>query len=141
MCTPHRIALSRDWRNTFRLSPSLFAPLAQLPVDIATRARQAGSSAAQDAQRHDKVMQAKANTKSPANAPATVAKPDVIRSGSLVKLASADKKFDGQVGRVIDTDVRFAHTTQGLISVLLAPKGKAQGMWVAVPPESLTVCS
>ena len=63
---------------------------------------------------------------------------DMIRSGSLVKLASSDKKFNGQVGRVVEMNVKFAHTNVGLVSVLLAPKGAAQGMWVAVPPDCLT---
>ena len=69
--------------------------------------------------------------------PQALPKPE-IRAGSLVRLASADKRFDGQVGRVVETNVKFAHTSEGLISVLLAPKGSAQGMWVAVPAESLT---
>lgn len=65
----------------------------------------------------------------------------MVRSGSLVRLASSDKKFNGQVGRVVDTDVKFAHAAAGLVSVLLAPKGAAQGVWVAVPPECLTCVS
>ena len=61
-----------------------------------------------------------------------------VRTGSLVKLRSSDKKFDGQVGRVVDTNVKFEHTAAGMVSVLLAPKGHAQGVWVAVPPDCLT---
>ena len=80
------------------------------------------------AQRHEADKAAQAAPPKPAGP---------IRDGSLVKLRSADKKFDGQVGRVVDTNVKFAHTQQGLISVLLAPKGTAQGVWVAVPPECL----
>ena len=89
---------------------------------------------APQAQRYEKQAQAHANAQASIGA-----RPEQIRVGSLVKLASADKKFDGQVGRVIETNVKFAHTSEGLVSVLLAPKGNAQGMWVAVPESALTL--
>ena len=63
----------------------------------------------------------------------------IIRSGSLVKLKGCDKKYDGQMGRVADTNVKFERQPDGLVSVLLAPKGNSQGVWVAVAPEYLTV--
>ena len=64
----------------------------------------------------------------------------VLREGCLVKLASADKRFDGQVGRVVETNIKFEQMGDAnLVSVLLAPKGSAQGVWVAVPPDCLTV--
>ena len=69
-------------------------------------------------------------------------KPDaVIHDGSLVKLSSSDKKFHGKVGRVVQMNVKFEHTKAELVSVLLAPNGSSQGMWVAVPLESLTCVS
>ena len=106
-----------------------------LSVDTATRKRDepAGDRPA-DAQRPAGNKQAQALPK-----PQPQPQPGVIRTGSLVKLASADKQFDGQVGRVIDMNVKFAHARDGLVSVLLAPRGKSQGVWVAVPPECLTL--
>ena len=64
---------------------------------------------------------------------------EAIRIGTLVKLRCDDKRFTGQVGRVVEMNVKFAHTSEGLVSVLLAPKGKGTGVWVAVPEQCLTV--
>ena len=105
-----------------------------LPIAEILR-RSSERAAAPAAQRH--AADEAADHAGAAAAPQKAVQP--IRDGSLVKLHSADKKFDGQVGRVVATNVKFAHTQAGLVSVLLAPKGQAQGVWVAVPPECLTV--
>jgi hypothetical protein len=126
-----------------RLASSLHRSLprvtSQLPVEAAVeaarRAYASSAAAAPDAQRNEKQAQAQAS----GHAPTAAKQPGLIRVGSLVKLASADKKFDGQVGRVVEMNVKFAHTSEGLVSVLLAPKGRAQGLWVAVPESALTL--
>ena len=60
-----------------------------------------------------------------------------MRSGSLVKLNGLEKKFNGQVGRVVDLNLVSDGVQTGLVAVLLAPKGNAAGVWVAVQPENL----
>ena len=61
---------------------------------------------------------------------------------SLVKLHGlGEKKFNGQMGRVVEMagPVLAPDGTTELVAVLLAPKGSREGVWVAVPPENLTI--
>ena len=113
----------------------------QLPVAKLLEARHHPTAAAQaarpDAQRNEKDTRPRTLPKPNANGGAK--QQEAIRVGTLVKLRCDDKRFTGQVGRVVETNVKFAHTSEGLVSVLLAPKGKGTGVWVAVPEQCLTV--
>lgn len=75
-----------------------------------------------------------------ANPPAA-SKPALVRGGSLVKLTGLEKKYNGQMGRVVDMNGPIkgpdGSETNDLVAVLLAPKGAREGVWVAVPRANL----
>ena len=71
-------------------------------------------------------------------------RPGLPRGGTLVKLKGLEKKYDNQVGRVVEMNGPLQSegpdgSVTEMVAVLLAPKGRHDGVWVAVPLENIEV--